>query len=125
VATGDEEHDPVKPSQQSGGTTPGEAELREKGQWAETAVEGLIPAELGGADAPEELLGDDPELGSSVLGETTGSDEPATSDGVDLSGGDSADATSDGGPEPVPEGVEPSLRDAPNLQARGEPEPED
>lgn len=125
MATGDDEHDPVKPSEQSGGTTPDAAELRKKGPWAETAVEGLVPAEMGGADAPRELLGDDPELGSSVLGRTTGSDEPATEDGVDLSGGDSADATSDGGPEAVPEGVEPSLRDAPNLQTRGESEPED
>ncbi len=41
------------------------------------------------------MLADDPQLGSSVLGETTGSDEPATESGVDPSGGDEADATSD------------------------------
>jgi hypothetical protein len=64
------------------------------------------------------MLADDPELGSSVLGETTGSDEPATEEGVDLSAGDNADATSDGGPNAT-EG-EPSLRDAPNLQVRPE-----
>ena len=31
--------------------------------------------------------------------------------GIDLSAGDNADATTDGGPDPVP-GVEPDLRDA-------------
>lgn len=91
------------PSEQRGGTTPDEAELREKGQWAETAAEGIVPAELGGSDAPRETLAEDPQLGSSVLGETTGSDEPATESGIDPSAGDEADATSDGGPEP-PEG---------------------
>ena len=45
------------------------------------------------SDAPEELLGDDPELGSAVLGQTTGSDEPATEDGIDRAGGENADAT--------------------------------
>ena len=51
------------------------------------------------------------DLGRSVLGATTGSDEPATEEGVDPGGGDSADATTDGGPE-VPSGVEPDLKDA-------------
>ena len=89
------------PSEQRGGTTPDYAEIREKGQWAETAAEGIVPAELGGSDAPRELLAEDRELGSSVLGETTGSDEPATDTGIDPSaGGDEADATTDGGPEP-------------------------
>ena len=111
------EQDAVKPTEQRGGTTPDEAEAREKGEWAGTVADGMVPAELGGSDAPEELLADDPELGSSVLGETTGSDEPATEDGVDLSGGDHADATSDGGPERR-EGAEPALSDAPNLQIR-------
>ena len=83
------------PSEQRGGTTPDAAEIREKGEWAETAAEGIVPAELGGSDAPDEMLADDPQLGSSVLGETTGSDEPATESGVDPSGGDEADATSD------------------------------
>jgi hypothetical protein len=57
------------------------------------------------------MLGDDPELGSSVLGRTTGSDEPATDEGIDLSAGDNADATTDGGAD-VPEDAEPDLRDA-------------
>jgi hypothetical protein len=83
---------------------------RDKGEWAQTADEGIVPAELGGADAPEELLDEDPELGSSVTGETTGSDEPATESGVDLSAGDNADAVTDGGPD-VPEDAEPDLKD--------------
>jgi hypothetical protein len=88
-------HSPVQyqPSEQRGGTSPDEAEVREKGPWAETAAEGVVPGELGGSDAPRELLADDPELGSSVLGESTGSDEPATESGIDPSGGDEADAT--------------------------------
>jgi hypothetical protein len=57
------------------------------------------------------MLDDDPELGSSVLGATTGSDEPATEEGVDPRGGDHADATTDGGPE-LPSGAEPDLKDA-------------
>jgi hypothetical protein len=111
MAGSDQEHGPVKPSEQRGGTTPDEAEVREKGPWAATAEEGIVPAELGGSDAPRELLSEDPELGSAVLGKTTGSSEPATEDGIDMSGGDDADATSDGGPE-LPDGVEPDLKDA-------------
>jgi hypothetical protein len=99
------------PSEQRGGTTPDEAEIREKGPWAETAAEGIVPAELGGSDAPREILAEDPQLGSPVLGETTDSEEPATESGIDPSAGDEADATSDGGPEP-PEGEEPDLKDA-------------
>jgi hypothetical protein len=108
----------VKPSEQRGGTTPDGAEAREKGQWAASASDGIVPAALGGSDAPPELLADDPELGSSVLGVTTGSDEPATEDGIDLSGGDDADATRDGGAN-VPPGVEPDLKDvaAATIQA--------
>ncbi len=45
-----------------------------------------------------------------MLGRTTGSDEPATEGGVDLSAGDQADATTDGGPEPA-EGEEPDTKD--------------
>jgi hypothetical protein len=99
------------PSEQRGGTTPGEAEIRDKGPWAETSAEGIVPAELGGSDAPREMLAEDRELGSSVLGETTASDEPATEAGIDPGAGDEADATTDGGPEP-PEGAEPDLKDA-------------
>jgi hypothetical protein len=99
------------PSEQRGGTTPDDAEIREKGEWAETAAEGIVPAELGGSDAPRELLAEDRELGSEALGETTGSEEPATETGIDPAAGDEADATSDAGPA-APEGEEPDLKDA-------------
>ena len=78
MAGSDRDQDAQKPSEQRGGTTPDEAEAREKGAWAGQADEGVVPAELGGSDAPRDMLADDPELGSSVLGQTTGSDEPAT-----------------------------------------------
>lgn len=109
----------VEPSEQRGGATPDPAEVREKGPWTEVAAEGVIPAELGGSDAPEELLSEDPELGSSVLGRTTGSDEPATEEGIDETGGDNADATTDGGPE-LPQGVEPDLRDVGAAQRQAD-----
>jgi hypothetical protein len=99
-----------KPSKQRGGTTPDEAEARDKGEWGATAAEGIVPAEHGGSDAPPEMLDEDPELGSEVLGRTTGSDEPATEEGIDPSGGDEADAVSDGGPD-LPEDAEPDLKD--------------
>jgi hypothetical protein len=101
----------VPPSEQRGGSTPGDAEAREKGDWAARAQDGVVPAELGGSDAPREMLDDDPQLGSGVLGETTGSDEPATDAGVDASGGEHADAVTDGGPD-TPEGAEPDLKDS-------------
>jgi hypothetical protein len=88
---------------------PGDDEAREKGPWAETAQDGIVPAEQGGSDAPPELQPEDPELGSSVLGREAPSDEPATE--MDLSAGDQADAVTDGGPD-VPEGVEPDFKDA-------------
>jgi hypothetical protein len=100
-----------KPSEQSGGAAMREEEAREKGPWAEKARDGIVPAELGGSDAPDEMLPDDPELGSSVLGGPARTDEPATEEGVDPHGGDRADATSDGGPD-VPDGAEPDLKDA-------------
>jgi hypothetical protein len=87
------------------------ASERDKGEWAETAEEGIVPAEEGGYGAPDEMLPDDPELGSEVVGREAASDEPATETGVDPHGGDNADATTDGGPE-TPEGVEPDLKDA-------------
>jgi hypothetical protein len=99
------------PSEQRGGTTPDDAEIRDKGQWAETAAEGVVPAELGGSDAPRDMLAEDRELGSAALGETTGSDAPATDTGIEPSAGDEADATTDGGPS-VPDGEEPDLKDA-------------
>ena len=43
-------------------------------------------------------------------GETTGSDEPATEEGIDRGAGDDADATTDGGAEPPPD-AEPDLKD--------------
>ena len=110
MAGSDREQGPQKPSEQRGGTTPDATEARAKGQWASTADEGIVPADLGGSDAPREMLAEDPELGSSVLGETTGSDEPATESGVDLSGGDHADAVTDGGPD-LPQDAEPDLKD--------------
>ena len=116
-----------EPSEQRGGTTPDEAEVREKGPWAETAAEGIVPAELGGSDAPREMLAEDRQLGSSVLGESTASEQPATESGIDPSAGDEADATSDGGPEP-PEEAEPDLKDAaavPRQVDRDSADPED
>jgi hypothetical protein len=106
-----EEHDDLKTSQQRGGSTPDEREAREKGPWAARASEGVVPAALGGSDAPREMLDEDPELGSSVLGASAAAEEPATESGIDPSAGDRADATTDGGPEP-PEEAEPDLRDA-------------
>jgi hypothetical protein len=63
------------------------AEHEDKGEWARTAEEGLVPDALG-ADS------DDPSVGR-----TTGDDRPATSSGVDESAGDGADAVRDGGPK--------------------------
>jgi hypothetical protein len=77
---------------------------KDKGEWAETADEGIVPDELGGPGAP------DPQLGSSVTGRTAGSDEPATEEGVDRAAGDEADATTDGGSQPPP-GEEPDQKD--------------
>ena len=91
----------TKPTDQKGGASPTEDELREKGEWARTADEGIAPT------GPEP---EDPELGSAVTGRTTGSDEPATESGIDLSAGDNADAVTDGGPD-VPADAEPDLKD--------------
>ena len=77
----------------------------DKGEWAETADEGIVPDELGGDDD------------AAGLGRTTGSDEPATEEGVDLSAGDEADATADGGVE-LPDGAEPDLKDAMGAHQR-------
>jgi hypothetical protein len=79
----------------------------DKGEWAETAEEGVVPDALG-----EERLDDkEPELSSAVTGETTGDDTPATEAGIDLDAGDAADAVVDGGPK-APDGAEPDLKDA-------------
>jgi hypothetical protein len=110
----------VKPSEQRGGTTPDEAEAQEKGPWAATADERIVPAELGGPDAPRELLGDDPTAWerSSRLDNRLGGTEV----GVDRSGGDHAGATTDGGPE-LPAGVEPDLKDAAAAGLRSDESP--
>ena len=121
MADSNQEQDPQKPTEQRGGTTPDEAESREKGEWAATADEGVVPAELGGSDAPREMLDEDPELESSVLGRTTGSDEPATEDGIDSTAGDDADAVTDGGPELPPDG-EPDLKDVGAASQRDDTE---
>jgi hypothetical protein len=67
-----------------------------KGEWAEVADEGIAPTD------------DD----DGTTGRVTGDDSPATAEGIDLSAGDEADATRDGGAPDVPEGVEPDLKDA-------------
>ena len=121
MADSKQEQDPQKPTEQRGGTTPDEAESREKGEWAATADEGVVPAELGGSDAPREMLDEDPELESSVLGRTTGSDEPATEDGIDSTAGDDADAVTDGGPE-LPPDAEPDLKDVGAASQRDDTE---
>jgi hypothetical protein len=72
----------------------------EKGDWAATADAGVVPPELSGSDS-------DPDF----VGETTGSDTPATASGVDRAGGDAADAVTDGGVSRAAEG-EPDLKDA-------------
>jgi hypothetical protein len=99
MAGDDSKQGTEKPSEQRGGTTPGEAEAREKGPWAGTVGDGIVPAELGGSDAPPEMLEDAPGMKDDALGRTTGSDEPATDAGIDPAAGDRADATTDGGPE--------------------------
>ena len=81
-------------------------EDNDKGEWAETADEGVVPDDLGGD-----------ERDNAVLGRTTGSDEPATEAGVDGSAGDEADATCDGGAEP-PDDAEPDLKDVGAAQRR-------
>ena len=71
----------------------------DKGEWAKTADEGIVPDALSADD-------DDPSVGR-----TTGDDTPATSEGVDLWAGNTADAVTDGGAKP-PEDAEPDLKDA-------------
>lgn len=111
MAGKDEGRSETKPTEQRGGSVPGEEEVREKGPWAARAQDGVVPSELGGSDAPADLLPEDPELGRSVLGGPARSEDPATETGIDPHAGDNADATSDGGPE-VPDGAEPDLKDA-------------
>jgi hypothetical protein len=110
--TPDEERpDPIRPSERRGGSLPGEEEAREKGPWAAQARQGVVPADLGGSDAPEEMLPDDPQLGSEATGRTAQSEEPATEGGIDLAAGDHSDAIEQGGSD-APAGAEPDLKDA-------------
>jgi hypothetical protein len=109
------------PTEQIGGTTPDDDETREKGQWAGRAQDGVVPAELGGSDAPAEMLDEDPELSSESLGRPAESDEPATEHGIDLSAGDNADAVRDGGPD-LPDAQEPDLKDAAARQPQLDPD---
>lgn len=111
MASNDKNREAMKPTEQRGGSVLGDDEAREKGPWAATAQDGIVPAELGGSDAPTDLLPEDPELGTSVLGRRARSEDPATETRIDPHGGDHADATTDGGPD-VPDGVEPDLKDA-------------
>jgi hypothetical protein len=105
-----EEDEGVRPQDQRGGTTADEQEGREKGEWVEQGRKGVVPDELGGSDAPEEMLEDDPELKSESLGRTTGDDTPATEEGIDRTAGDEADAVTDGGAT-APDDEEPDLKD--------------
>jgi hypothetical protein len=111
MAGNDEDRDTLKPTEQRGGSVPGDDEARAKGPWAAKAQDGVVPADLGGSDAPARLLPEDPELGSSVLGRPARSEDPATETGVDPHGGDHADAVTDGAPV-APAGGEPDLKDA-------------
>src|SRR3954465_14831865 len=95
----------TNPEEQRGGTTPDEGERQEKGGWAEGARDGIVPRD------EEADQSDD-----AALGRTTGSDEPATREGVDLSAGDNADATTDGG-GPLAGGGQ--------AAEEGEPDPKD
>jgi hypothetical protein len=78
----------------------------DKGEWAETAEEGVVPDALG----EDRLDEKEPQLTSAVTGATTGDDAPATEDGIDLAAGDQADAVTDGGQKP-PANAEPDLKD--------------
>jgi hypothetical protein len=107
----------IAPSEGRGGAVPTGSEFDAKGDAATVAADGIVPAELGGSDAPAALQGEDPELSSSVLGGGYASDPDvtATTGGVDLSLGDNADATTNGG-APLVEGSP----DASAVQTRPE-----
>jgi hypothetical protein len=111
VSASDEEQNLGTPTEHIGGAPPGEQEAQEKGQWAARAREGVVPADLGGSDAPDDLQAEDPELGSESLGRTAASGEPATESGIDSSAGDNADAASQGGADQQ-RAPEPDLKDA-------------
>jgi hypothetical protein len=65
---------------------------------ARTARQGIAAADLGGTYVPPETFADDSQLGTSVLGVTTGSDKPAETR-IDRNSADNALAATDGGPE--------------------------
>ncbi|HEY5195914.1 MAG TPA: hypothetical protein VIJ51_02680 [Solirubrobacteraceae bacterium] len=90
---------PIAPTEGRGGAAPTGSEFHEKGDAADVAADGIVPAGLGGADAPGDLQQEaTPEMGTEVLGGyATDPDVTATDGGVDLSAGDNADATSNGG----------------------------
>jgi hypothetical protein len=75
-----------------------------KGEWADVADTGIVPEPA--------TTDDDAQLSGRVVGKEALGDEPATDTGVDLHAGDHADATTDGGPDDPPPGVEPDLKDA-------------
>jgi hypothetical protein len=103
--------DADKPTEGRGGAPLGEQEAREKGAWAQNAADGVVPSELGGSDAPAELLAEDSDLSDAALGRPARTNAPATEAGIDPRGGENADATTHGGPD-VPPGAEPDLKDA-------------
>src|ERR1035437_7419595 len=113
----EDQQDSVKPSEQRGGTTPGERESREKGEWAARAAEGVVPPELGGSDAPREALGEDPEPGSSVLGETSGSEGAGAAEGGVAAGGGTRPPG--GTTPPPPPGRRTERREGPRPAPRG------
>jgi hypothetical protein len=71
----------------------------------------VVPSELGGSDAPPDLLPEEPELRDAALGRLARTQESATETGIDPRGGEHADATAHGGPK-TPEAGEPDLKDA-------------
>jgi hypothetical protein len=107
----DDQQEPLDPTEQRGGAPPGEREAQEKGPWAAKAQEGVVPPELGGSDEAQDMLPEDPPLGSDATGQTAQSQASATESGIDPGGGDRADATTQGGPDIISED-EPDLRDA-------------
>lgn len=93
----------IAPTEGRGGAVPTGSEYGEKGDAADVATDGIVPAGLGGSDAPADLhQAPTPEMGTEVLGGyASDPDVTATDGGVDLSAGDNADATTNGGPDRV------------------------
>jgi hypothetical protein len=110
---------PIAPTEGRGGAVPTGPEFDEKGDAAELATDGIVPGALGGSDAPDSLQQQPtPEMGTEVLGGyATDPDVTATDGGVDLSAGDNADATANGG-APYVEGTP----DASAVQTQPDPD---